>query len=75
MADLKFEQKGTVSRLEAANRLAALADALRNGGHVNVEVGSGVLQMHIPEQLRSEVEVEVEHGEVEIEIELKWSTA
>lgn len=74
MKDLKFEQKGSLSRTEAAELLSALATALRRGGHVELELGPGVLSMHVPDELRSEVEVEVGDGEIELEIELKWST-
>ena len=76
MKDLKFEQKSSLSRVEAADRLAALAAALRDGGEAEVELGSGTtLSLRIPDDLRTEVEVEVGEGEVELEIEFKWSTA
>ncbi|WP_406058028.1 amphi-Trp domain-containing protein [Streptomyces sp. NBC_01077] len=75
MKDLKFEQKRSMSRLEAADQLAALAAALRQGGDVELEFGLGTLSLHIPDDLRSEVEVEVGSGEVELEIEFKWPTA
>ncbi|MEU0939371.1 amphi-Trp domain-containing protein [Embleya sp. NPDC005971] len=75
MKDLKFEQKGSLSRSEAAELLSALAAALMSGGDVELELGSGVLSMYVPDELRSEVEVEVGEGEVELEIELKWPTA
>ncbi|GAA0700331.1 hypothetical protein GCM10010193_63840 [Kitasatospora atroaurantiaca] len=75
MKDLKFEQKRSLSRLEAADQLAALAAALRHGGEAELELGPGVLSLRIPDDLRSEVEVEVGDGEIELEIELKWSTA
>lgn len=75
MKDLKFEQKSSLSRTEAADRLAALAAALREGGEAEVDVGSGAtLCLRIPDDLRTEVEVEVGDGEVELEIEFKWST-
>ncbi|MFF4501430.1 amphi-Trp domain-containing protein [Streptomyces sp. NPDC001401] len=74
MKDLKFEQKSTLSRIEAADRLTALADALREGGDAEWEVGPGTLSLRIPDDLRSEVEVEVSNGEIELEIEFKWPT-
>ncbi|MFG3658631.1 amphi-Trp domain-containing protein [Streptomyces sp. NPDC047706] len=74
MKDLKFEQKNALSRIEAADQLAALAQALREGGEAELELGSGVLSLRIPDGLRSEVEFEVGGGEIELEIELKWST-
>ncbi|MFE1442225.1 amphi-Trp domain-containing protein [Streptomyces sp. NPDC058739] len=73
--DLSFEWKNSLSRQEAADRLSALADALREGGEAELELGSGVVSLRFPDKLRTEVEVEVGDGEIELEIELKWSTA
>jgi len=75
MKDLKFEQKSSLSRIEAADQLTALAAALREGGDAELELGPGMLSLRIPDDLRSEVEVEVGDGEIELEIEFKWSTA
>ncbi|MDX2763700.1 amphi-Trp domain-containing protein [Streptomyces europaeiscabiei] len=75
MKDLKFEQKRSLSRLEAADQLTALAAALREGGEAEVDLGPGTLSLRIPDDLRSEVEVEIGDGEIELEIEFKWSTA
>ncbi|MFC9324177.1 amphi-Trp domain-containing protein [Kitasatospora sp. NPDC057015] len=75
MSDLKFEQKASLSRLEAADLLDSLATALRHGGNAELELGPGKLSLRIPDELRSEVEVEVGEGEVELEIELKWPTS
>ncbi|MFC8951502.1 amphi-Trp domain-containing protein [Streptomyces sp. NPDC057101] len=75
MKDLKFEQKRSMSRLEAADQLAALAAALREGGEVEMEFGLGTLSLQIPDDIRGEVEVEIGNGEVELEIEFTWPTA
>ncbi|WP_051948883.1 amphi-Trp domain-containing protein [Streptomyces scabiei] len=75
MKDLKFEQKRSLSRLEAADQLTALAAALREGGEAEVDLGPGTLSLRIPDDLRSEVEVEIGDGEIELEIEFKWPTA
>ena len=75
MKDLKFEQKRSLSRLEAADQLTALAAALREGGDAELELGPGRLSLRIPDDLRSEIEVEVGDGEIELEIEFKWPTA
>ncbi|WP_328972552.1 amphi-Trp domain-containing protein [Streptomyces sp. NBC_00239] len=74
MTDLKFEQKRSLSRVEAADQLAALAQALREGGKTEVQLGSGVLSLRVPDELHSEVEIEVDGDEIELEIELKWTT-
>lgn len=75
MADLKFEQKRSLSRQEAADQLTALADALREGGDAELDLGPGTLGLRVPDDLRSELEVEIGGGEIELEIELKWKTA
>ncbi|MEU0895253.1 amphi-Trp domain-containing protein [Streptomyces massasporeus] len=75
MTDLKFEQKRSLTRQEAADQLTALADALREGGDAELELGPGTLGLRIPDDLHSELEVEIGDGEVELEIELKWTTA
>lgn len=75
MKDLKFEQKRSLSRQEAADQLTALADALREGGDAELELGPGTLGLRIPDDLHSEMEVEIGDGEIELEIELKWATA
>ncbi|MGW8354408.1 amphi-Trp domain-containing protein [Streptomyces wedmorensis] len=72
MNDLKFEQKSSMTRTEAAELLEALAGALREGEEAELRLGAGVLSLRVPEELRSEVEFEVDDGEIELEIELKW---
>ncbi|MGW2617436.1 amphi-Trp domain-containing protein [Streptomyces sp. NPDC001500] len=75
MKDLKFEQKRSLSRLEAADQLTALAAALREGGDVELELGSGTVSLRIPDDLRGEMEVGIGDGEIELEVEFKWPTA
>ncbi|MCB8905311.1 MULTISPECIES: amphi-Trp domain-containing protein [unclassified Streptomyces] len=74
MKDLKFEQKRSLSRAEAADQLTALAAALRQGGEAELELGAGTLSLRIPDELRCELEFEVSNGEIELEIEFKWPT-
>ncbi|MCT4352675.1 amphi-Trp domain-containing protein [Streptomyces sp. Je 1-79] len=74
MKDLKFEQKRSLSRIEAADQLTALAEALRKGGEAELQFGSGTLSLRIPDDVRSEVEFEVSDGEIELEIEFTWPT-
>jgi amphi-Trp domain-containing protein len=73
--DLKFEQKSSLSRLEAAELLDALAAALRHGDGAELELGPGTVSLRIPDELRSEIEIEVGDGEIEVEIEFKWPVA
>ncbi|MFI6037483.1 amphi-Trp domain-containing protein [Streptomyces sp. NPDC051315] len=75
MKDLKFEQKRSLSRLEAADQLTALAAALREGGEAELELDPGTLSLRIPDDLRGEMEVEIGEGEIELEIEFRWPTA
>ncbi|MFJ4469454.1 amphi-Trp domain-containing protein [Streptomyces sp. NPDC089424] len=75
MKDLKFEQKRSLSREEAADQLTALAEALREGGDAELELSPGTLSLRIPDDLRSEIEVEIGSGEIELEIEFKWPAA
>jgi amphi-Trp domain-containing protein len=75
MKDLKFRQKRSLSRLEAADQLTALAAALREGGDAELELGPGTLSLRIPNGLHSEIEVEIGEGEIELEIEFTWPTA
>ncbi|SME88722.1 amphi-Trp domain-containing protein [Streptomyces sp. Amel2xC10] len=72
MSDLKFEQKRSLSRREAADLLTALAGALREGGRAELDLGSGVLGLRVPDSLHGEIEVEVEDGKIELEIEFTW---
>ncbi|MGA5896520.1 amphi-Trp domain-containing protein [Streptomyces venetus] len=74
MADLKFEQKRSLTRREAADQLTALAAALREGEDAELELGSATLSLRIPDDLRSEIEVEIGDGEIELELEFKWPT-
>ncbi|KOX20666.1 MULTISPECIES: amphi-Trp domain-containing protein [unclassified Streptomyces] len=75
MKDLTFEQKRTVSRLEAAEQLMELAAALQKGGEVEWNIGHSTLSLRVPDELHSEIEVEIGDGRLELEIELEWSTA
>ncbi|MEU2155422.1 amphi-Trp domain-containing protein [Streptomyces sp. NPDC019396] len=75
MKDLKFEQKRSLSRHEAADQLESLAAALRQGEDAELELGPGKLSLRIPDDLRSEIEVEVSSDGIELEIEFKWPTA
>jgi len=74
VSDLEFEQKRTLSRIEAADQLEAVAAALRRGGQAELDIGPGRLTVRIPDELHTELEVELEDGEIDLEIELSWRT-
>lgn len=74
MTDIEVKREETLSRDEAAQRLAALAAALANGGKVELALGASTLKMNVPDEVKVEVEVEIDGDEVELEVEMKWST-
>jgi amphi-Trp domain-containing protein len=74
VSDLEFEQKRTLSRVEAADQLEAVAAALRRGGQAELDIGPGRLTVRIPDELHTELEVELEDGEIDLEIEMSWRT-
>ncbi|RBM22200.1 amphi-Trp domain-containing protein [Prauserella sp. PE36] len=76
VSDVEVKRTESLTRQEAARRLAALAEAMENGGgHVELALGVSKLKIHVPDEIRCEMEVEVDGDEVELEVELKWSTS
>jgi amphi-Trp domain-containing protein len=75
MPAMKFEQKQTLSRAEAAARLSAIADALGADEKFQLERGGEKLELDVPDQVRFELEIEIKGDETELEVEIKWSTA
>ncbi|MER5777679.1 amphi-Trp domain-containing protein [Streptomyces sp. NPDC002039] len=75
MNDIKFEQKRSLTRLEAADQLTALAAVLREGGDAELEFGTGTVSLRVPDELRGELEIEMDEGWVELEIEFRWPVA
>ncbi|HYJ54555.1 MAG TPA: amphi-Trp domain-containing protein [Mycobacterium sp.] len=74
MSDIEVKREDTLTRAEAAQRLAALAEGLSNGGTVEFALGASTVKVHVPDELRCEVEIEIDGDEVEFEVELKWTT-
>jgi amphi-Trp domain-containing protein len=74
LSDVEVKRTETVTRHEAAARLAALSSALSEGGRVEIALGDSAIKLHVPDHVRYEVEVEVDGDEVELELEMKWST-
>ncbi len=75
MSAVKVERKATMTRQEAAQWVADLAEQLAGTGEVTIRLADSTVQMHVPEHVRFEAEVEVDDDEVELELELAWSTA
>ena len=75
MPELKFEQKETLSRADAAARLSAIADALGSDDKSELERAGEKLELRVPDEVRFEWEVEIKDDETELEVEIKWSTA
>ena len=73
MSAVEVKREETLSRDEAAQRLAALAAALADGEDVKLPLGASTVKVHVPDEVRVEVEVEIDGDEVELEVELKWS--
>lgn len=48
MKDLEFEQRSSLSRLEAADQVSALAEALLQGGNAELELGTGTISLRVP---------------------------
>jgi amphi-Trp domain-containing protein len=71
---MKFKKKESMSRDEAAERLAQIADALAHGGEFELERGGEKVQLDVPDQVALELEVEIKDGETELEVEIKWPT-
>lgn len=76
MADVKLEQKQSLSREEAAVWLHALSRAFERGGEAELSLpGGATVEIRLPDVLKAEFEVEVNGDEVEIEVEFTWSTS
>lgn len=74
MSDIEVKREDTLTRAEAAQRLAVLAEGLANGGTVEFALGASTVKVHVPDEVRCEVEIEIDGDEVEFEVELKWTT-
>jgi amphi-Trp domain-containing protein len=73
VADVKVQQKQTLSRQETAQFIAALAEGLGDDGKITVRLGSSTLELSVANQVDCEFEVAVDGDEIELELELKWS--
>lgn len=79
MADFKQEDsfkhkdKQQVSREEAAERLTAIAEALRTGGTVELAAEGRSIDVQVADQVLLEREFEKKGERVELELELSWS--
>lgn len=72
MEILEIEQKETLSREDAADRLRAIADMLSRSNDVEFERDGVKFKVHVADEVQLKVELEVETDERELEIEIKW---
>ena len=76
MADVSFERKKSLSRMQAAVWLSALSNGFAHGGDVDLPVGGGgTVSLRLPEEVRAEFEVEIDGDQVQVEVEFSWSLA
>jgi len=71
---MKFEKKETLSRKDAADRLAKIAAAMAADGAFEFRQGNEKLEFDVPSRVTLEFELEVNGDETELEVELKWTT-
>jgi amphi-Trp domain-containing protein len=69
---LEFEEKETLGREAAAQRLRAIADALERHNGLRLNRGGKIVDVRVADEVAFELEVEVEADESSIEIEIKW---
>ena len=69
---LEIEQKQTISREEAAQRLRAFAETLARNNDIEFERGGMQIKVHVVDEIQVKVELELETDERELEIELTW---
>jgi amphi-Trp domain-containing protein len=69
---LEIEQKETMSREEAADRLRSFADKLARNNDIEFDRGGMHFKIHVPDEVHVKVELELESDEREMEIELTW---
>ena len=69
----KLKRKWTLSRREAAGWLSILAEALRAGATIEVDLAGEHIILHPADEIRTEIELKSHPDKQEIEIELAWS--
>ena len=69
---LEIEQKETMTREEAADRLRRFADTLARNNDIEFERRGIHMKVHVPDKIQVKVELELETDERELEIELTW---
>jgi amphi-Trp domain-containing protein len=69
----KLKRKRTMSRQEAAAWLSILAEALRAGATIDVDLAGERVTLQPTDEIRTEIELKSLADKEEIEIELTWS--
>jgi amphi-Trp domain-containing protein len=75
MTNLKFKKQERMARVEAADRLTEIAEALRNGARYELERNDEKLELelNVPDDVLLEFEVDIKDGRSELEVEIKWA--
>lgn len=71
MALIEYENKETLSREQAAQRLHEIADELARNNEISFVKDGQTTRIDVPDEVTLEVEIEV-GDESEIEIEISW---
>lgn len=76
MTTMKFKKQERLTRIEAANRLTEIAQALRNSAKLEMDHGEEELELEldIPQDVTLEFEVEIGQAETELEVEITWAS-
>jgi len=69
---LEIEEKVSLSREAAAERLRSIADALERHNGLRLQRGAVTVDVRVADHVDFELEVDVENDESSIEIEISW---
>lgn len=69
---LEIEEKATLTREAAAERLRRIADALERHNGLRLQRGAVTVDVRVADRVDFELEVDVESDESCIEIEISW---
>jgi len=70
---LEIEEKETLSREAAADRLRAIADSLERHNGLRLQRGAVTVDLRVADEVEFELEIDVESSDSSIEIEISWA--